>query len=58
VAILVAVIGTGGSTAADFHSAWLITVVAGLAAGAALAAIGKPARMTSPAVQSLAESPA
>jgi hypothetical protein len=58
VAILVAVLGTGGSTAADFHSAWLITVVSGLAAGAALAAIGKPARSTSPAVQTLAESPA
>ncbi len=30
-------------SAADFHSAWLITVVGGLAAGLALAAIGPPA---------------
>ena len=43
VAILVAVLGTGGSSAADFHSAWLITVIGGLATGVALAAIGAPA---------------
>jgi EmrB/QacA subfamily drug resistance transporter len=44
VAVLVAVLGSGGRSAADFHSAWLITVIGGLAAGAALAAIGAPLR--------------
>jgi EmrB/QacA subfamily drug resistance transporter len=44
VAVLVAVLGTATRTAADFHSAWLITVAGGLAAGVALAAIGSPAR--------------
>jgi hypothetical protein len=44
VAVLVAVLGTATSTAADFHSAWLITVAGGLAAGLALAAIGAPQR--------------
>jgi hypothetical protein len=43
VAVLVAVLGTSATSAADFHSAWLITVVGGLAAGLALAAIGPPA---------------
>jgi hypothetical protein len=51
VAILVAVIGTGGSSAADFHKAWLITVIGGLATGLTLAAIGRPARR--PAVASV-----
>jgi EmrB/QacA subfamily drug resistance transporter len=59
VAILVAVIGTGGSSASDFHSAWLITVIGGLATGVALAAIGTPAKRTSSsqtqAAQALAE---
>ena len=31
------------STPADFHAAWLISVIGGLAAGAALAALGPPA---------------
>ncbi len=44
VAVLVAVLGTATRTAADFHSAWLITVAGGLAAGLALAAIGPPQR--------------
>ena len=44
VAILVAVLGTASSTAADFHSAWLITVAGGLAAGLTLAALGPPVR--------------
>jgi EmrB/QacA subfamily drug resistance transporter len=44
VAILVAVLGTATRSAADFHSAWLITVTGGLATGLALAAIGRPAR--------------
>jgi EmrB/QacA subfamily drug resistance transporter len=44
VAMLVAVLGTSASSAADFHSAWLITVAGGLSAGLLLAAIGPPAR--------------
>jgi EmrB/QacA subfamily drug resistance transporter len=44
VAVLVAVLGTATSTAADFHSAWLITVAGALAAGLALAAIGPRVR--------------
>ncbi|HWD11329.1 MAG TPA: MFS transporter [Solirubrobacteraceae bacterium] len=44
VAILVAVLGTATRNAADFHTAWLITVAGGLATGIALAAIGPPAR--------------
>jgi hypothetical protein len=55
VAILVAVLGTGGSTAADFHSAWLITVIGGLATALTLAAIGSPARSPSAAATALAE---
>jgi len=43
VAVLVAVLGTSATSASDFHTAWLITVVGGLAAGLALAAIGPPA---------------
>ena len=43
VAVLVAVLGTQASSAADFHTAWLISVVGGLAAGAVLAALGPPA---------------
>jgi EmrB/QacA subfamily drug resistance transporter len=44
VAVLVAVLGTATHTAGDFHRAWLITVLAGLAAGIALAALGPPVR--------------
>ena len=40
VALLVAVLGNGGASAADFHSAWMITVISGLATGAAMFAIG------------------
>jgi len=43
VAILVPVLGTSASSAADFHSAWVITVLGGLATAGALAAIGPPA---------------
>ena len=43
VAVLVAVLGTQASSAADFHAAWLISVVGGLAAGAALTALGPSA---------------
>jgi hypothetical protein len=50
VALLVAVLGTPSHpNAGDFHSAWLITVIAGLAAGLALAAIGKPLQRKVPA---------
>jgi ABC-type branched-subunit amino acid transport system permease subunit len=42
VAVLVAVLGTDTASAADFHSAWLITVAGGLAAGLTLAALGPP----------------
>jgi EmrB/QacA subfamily drug resistance transporter len=55
VAILVAVLGTGGSAASDFHSAWLITVIGGLATAVTMAAIGKPARSPSATVTALAE---
>jgi EmrB/QacA subfamily drug resistance transporter len=44
VALLVAVLGTSTHTAADFHSAWLISVGGGIAAGLALAALGAPVR--------------
>ncbi len=43
VAVLVAVLGSHPSSASDFHTAWLITVAGGLAAGLALTAIGPPA---------------
>jgi MFS family permease len=45
VAVLVAVLGTATRNAADFHSAWLITVAGGLSAGLVLAAIGPRARV-------------
>jgi len=49
VAVLVAVLGTATQSASDFHSAWLISVVGGLSAGVALAAIGRPAAKTASA---------
>ena len=52
VAILVAVLGTGASTVSDFHSAWLVSVLAALATGATLAALGRPARERVPALRS------
>jgi hypothetical protein len=42
VAVLVAVLGSATASAADFHTAWLITIVGGLATAATLAAIGPP----------------
>jgi EmrB/QacA subfamily drug resistance transporter len=57
VAVLVAVLGTSTRNAADFHSAWLITVAGAVATGLALAAIGRPAREVVP-VPFLAESAA
>jgi len=55
VAVLVAVLGTATHTAGDFHSAWLITVIGGLATGLSLAALGPhvrraPAPASAPAV--------
>jgi EmrB/QacA subfamily drug resistance transporter len=44
VAVLVAVLGTATRNAHDFHGAWLITIAGGLAAGAALAALGPHVR--------------
>jgi hypothetical protein len=44
VALLVAVLGTATGNAADFHTAWLITVAGGLTTGIAMAAIGPPLR--------------
>src|SRR5271170_5982431 len=49
VALLVAVLGTSTGSASDFHSAWLISVIGGLSAGLALAALGRPAAKTAPA---------
>ncbi len=49
VAILVAVLGAGAHTLADFHDAWLISVAGGLAGGLALAALGRPAARAMPA---------
>jgi EmrB/QacA subfamily drug resistance transporter len=47
VAILVAVLATGASTAADFHHAWLIVLCGALGAAAALALLG-PASKRAP----------
>jgi EmrB/QacA subfamily drug resistance transporter len=44
IAILVAVLGASAGTASAFHRAWLISVVGGVTAGLALAAIGPPLR--------------
>ncbi|HEY2181699.1 MAG TPA: MFS transporter [Solirubrobacteraceae bacterium] len=43
IAVLVAVLGSTTRTAADFHSAWLISVAGGACAGLLLAALGSPA---------------
>jgi EmrB/QacA subfamily drug resistance transporter len=40
VAVLVAVLGVSAATAADFHSAWLISTAGALGTGLALAALG------------------
>jgi EmrB/QacA subfamily drug resistance transporter len=49
IAVLVAVLSTGASTAADFHTAWLITVAGALATSLTLAALGPGARRLAPA---------
>jgi EmrB/QacA subfamily drug resistance transporter len=43
VAVLVAVLGSEAGTPADFHSAWMITVIGALATGVTMAALGRPA---------------
>jgi hypothetical protein len=52
VAALVAVLAPNAHSAAEFHSAWLITVIAAIAAGLTVGAIG-PARRRSPAPDAL-----
>ena len=49
VAVLVAVLGTSATTAGAFDSARVITVIAGILTGVALAAIGASAPRTAPA---------
>jgi hypothetical protein len=44
IAILVAVLGAGSATLADFQSAWLICSAGAVTAGLTLAALGAPAR--------------
>ena len=51
IAVLVAVLGTGASTVAGFHSAWLICTVGGMSAGLTLAALGRPARALTPSAE-------
>ena len=48
IAILVAVLGAGAPGVADFHAAWLVTVIAALVAGAMLAALPASARQLAP----------
>jgi EmrB/QacA subfamily drug resistance transporter len=57
VAVLVAVLGTAGHSASDFHAAWLITTIGALATGLTLAALGPSARRVAPA-PAIAESAA
>jgi hypothetical protein len=52
VAILVAVLGSQASTVDDFHSAWIVTVIAALATGVTLAALGPPERASVGALRS------
>lgn len=47
VALLVAVLGSGGASASDFHATWLITVISGVLTFAAMIAIGPPATAAS-----------
>jgi MFS family permease len=48
VAVLVAVLGTSAHGVADFHSAWLVTVIAALGGGLTLAALPASARQVAP----------
>ena len=50
IAVLVAVLGTGAGTVAEFHSAWLICTAGGVCAGLTLAALGRPVRSAAPAI--------
>jgi len=58
ISILVAVLGTSASTAADFHSAWAISLAGGLVTAVAFAALGPHARRvaTAPSAPALAKS--
>jgi EmrB/QacA subfamily drug resistance transporter len=47
IAVLVAVLGAGARGVADFHAAWLVTVIAAIAGGVTLAAL--PAHAKAPA---------
>jgi hypothetical protein len=47
IAVLVAVLGTGAATVADFHAAWLISGLGGLVTGILMAALG-PRRVPVP----------
>jgi hypothetical protein len=51
IAILVAVLGAGAGTIADFHSAWLISAIGGLGTALVFAAFA-PARRASRATES------
>jgi EmrB/QacA subfamily drug resistance transporter len=57
IALLVAVLGANAHSASDFHWAWLITIVGGLAAGVALAALGPPSERGAGARAQLLEDP-
>jgi hypothetical protein len=48
VSVLVAVLGTSATSAADFHSAWAISLLGGLTTAVALAALGPQARRVVP----------
>jgi len=56
--VLVAVLGTTATTAADFHSAWMISLAGGLTTAVAFAALGPQLRRVAPAASApvLAES--
>jgi len=58
VSVLVAVLGTTATTAADFHSAWMISLAGGLTTAVAFAALGPQLRRVAPAASApvLAES--
>jgi hypothetical protein len=49
IALLVAVLGSGAATLADFHSAWLISAAGGVGAGLLLASVGAPERVVASA---------
>jgi EmrB/QacA subfamily drug resistance transporter len=58
VSVLVAVLGTSATTAADFHSAWAIVLAGGVTTALALAALGPRARTVAAAAAASAPAPA